>query len=141
MKIRIRKGVGTYGHHEGGIIRPKDYNSGAFEVPDNVGRNLIARGLADLVSAPPANIATPKCTKLAPAPAKKTAVKPAPEKELDEMTISELRAKAKARGVKNNARLSRAQLLDALCAPAAAPEGGSTEDESAPSFNPTAAIA
>ncbi len=150
MKIRIRRGIGSVGCSEGGIIRPKNYASGAFEVPDNVGRNLIARGLADLVDDQTAAIATPEQVKVEAVPTKKAAVKtakgkPAPKKEqakeLDEMTLAELRAEAKARGIKVNARQSKAQLLAALRAPADSSEVEPTEDEPAPSFNPAASIA
>ncbi len=71
MNIRIRRGAGNYGHNVNGIIRPKSYDSGAFEVDDATARRLCARGIAEAVETAetaPVAAPAPMATKAAPAP-------------------------------------------------------------------------
>ena len=78
MLVRVKKGLGNFGHVQNGHVQPKNYASGAFEVSDAKGRELIARGIVDEVEgvtapAPPAPAA--------PEPKKPTKVeKKAPKK-------------------------------------------------------------
>ncbi len=79
MLVRVKRGLGNYGHVQNGFVQPKNYASGAFEVSDEKGQELIKRGIVDEVegeTAPASTIAeTPEPE--AAAPAAKTASKKA----------------------------------------------------------------
>mgnify|MGYP003300379137 CR=1 FL=1 len=49
MLVRVKKGLGNYGHVPEGYVQPKNYASGAFEVTEEKGRELVARGIVDVV--------------------------------------------------------------------------------------------
>jgi len=121
MFVRVKKEVGNYGHRCNGLVSPRNWDSGAFEVPDAKGRELLSRGI--VVEAAGAEIA----------PAAK---QPARQQEslAGEPSLEQLREQARQRGIKGYARMSRSKLMDALSAPE---EDG--EDE-APTLNAMEAI-
>lgn len=128
MLVRVKKIRGTYGHVKNGLIVPMTFSSGAFEVTEEKACELVSRGIVDVVGAENA----PATTAPAPAPAPVTAtVEDAPE-GLAEMTISELRAVARKRGMKGYARLSKAELIREL-------ETAEEESES-PQFDATGGV-
>ncbi len=45
MLVRVKKESGNYGHFHNGVLLPRNWGSGAFEVPDAKGRELVARGV------------------------------------------------------------------------------------------------
>ena len=49
MLVRVKKGLGNYGHVQNGSVQPKNYASGAFEVSEAKGRELLARGIVEAV--------------------------------------------------------------------------------------------
>ncbi len=105
MLVRVKRIMGTYGHVKNGLVEPKTFSSGAFEVSEEKGRELVARGIVDVVGA----VQAPATTAAAPAP------EPEPETEkeakLEEMSIKELRKVARERGMKGYARLSKKELI------------------------------
>lgn len=94
MFVRVKKEAGNYGRCSNGMVSPCNWDSGAFEVPDAKGRELISRGVA--VEAAGAENAP-------------AAGKP---------SLGQLREQARQRSVKGYARMSRSRLLDALASPA-----------------------
>ena len=94
MLVRVKRILGTYGHRVNGRIEPKTFSSGAFEVSEEKGCELVARGIVDVVGA----VQAPATTAAAPAPEPE----PVTEKEakLEEMSINELRNVARERGMK-----------------------------------------
>lgn len=121
MLVRVKKTLGNYGHVLNGVIIPKNYASGAFEVSDAKARELLCRGIVDVVgaaNAPATESETEEATEEeAPAPA------------LEEMTIKELRAMAKAKGLKGYMTIKKAALIEALTA--------QDEEAETPQFNAT----
>lgn len=108
MLVRVKRIMGTYGHVNNGLIEPKTFSSGSFEVTEEKGRELVARGIVDVVGAAQA----PATAAAAPTPA------PAPvtekEEEPEEMSLNELRKVARERGMKGYARLSKKELIREL---------------------------
>lgn len=132
MLVRVKKLLGNYGHVENGVIIPKTYSSGAFQVSEEKGRELIARGIVDAVGAENA----PAVTAPAPAPAPVPAPTPElveAEEEPEEMTLKELRALARERGMKGYARLSKQELIREL--------EQAEEEEGSPTFDATGGVA
>ena len=128
MLVRVKKLLGNYGHVENGVVVPKTYSSGAFEVSEDKGRELVARGIVDVVGAEKA----PATTATAPVPA------PAPEpvkveEEHEGMTLNELRAIARERGMKGYARLSKQELIREL--------EQAEEEAGSPTFDATGGVA
>lgn len=93
MLVRVKKEAGNYGLCCNGTVSPRNWGSGAFEVPDAQGRELISRGVA-VEAAGEENA-------------------PAAEKN----SLEKLREQARQRGLKGYARMSRSRLLDALASP------------------------
>lgn len=125
MLVRVKKVMGNYGHVENGFIVPKTYSSGAFEVTEEKGRELVLRGIVDVVGAENAPATTAPAP--APAPAK------VEEEEPEEMTLSELRALARKKGMKGYARLSKKELIREL--------EQAEEEAGSPTFDATGGIA
>lgn len=129
MLVRVKQNRGTYGYVKNGLIMPKTFSSGAFEVTEEKGCELIARGIVEAVGAENAPAATAAAPVPAPAPA------PEAEKEpegLAELTLSELRAIARKRGMKGYTSLSKAELIREL-------ETAAAEAES-PQFDATGGV-
>lgn len=108
MLVRVKKIMGTYGHVRNGLVEPKTFSSGAFEVTEEKGRELVARGIVDVVGAEQAPATA------APAPAPEPAPVTEKEEKLEEMSINELRKVARERGMKGYARLSKKELIREL---------------------------
>lgn len=119
MFVRVKKEIGNYGHRCNGIVTPRNWDSGAFEVEDSKGRELLSRGI--VVEAAGAEIAP-----AAKQPARQTA------SEAEEPSLEQLREQARQRGIKGYARMSRSKLESALTAP--------EEEDGAPTPNAMAAV-
>lgn len=114
MLVRVKKEFGNYGHRQNGVLSPRNWKDGAFEVSDAKGQELLSRGVVEAVGA----VTAP-------------AAKPAPQKkEAQEPTLEQLRAEARQRGIKGYARLSRSKLLAAL----------ESDEEKAPDLNAMEAV-
>lgn len=106
MLVRVKKTLGNYGHVLNGVIEPKNYASGAFEVSDAKGKELLCRGIVDVVGA----VAAPATD----APTEEATQEETPAPALSEMSIKELRAMAKAKGLKGYMTIKKAALIEAL---------------------------
>lgn len=114
MLIRIKRTIGNFGYVENGIVRPKNFKSGAFSVPDGVGEQLIARGIADRVQTDVPVSAIEEKVMPAAAPVLVTE-SPAPsDTNYAAMTIKELKNAARAAGIKGASSMNKAELIVAL---------------------------
>lgn len=129
MLVRVKKLMGTYGHVENGLVVPMTYSSGAFEVPEEKARELVARGIVDVVGADEA----PATTAPAPAPAPAPVTEEEKEEEPEELSLAELRKIARERGMKGYSRLSKEELLREL--------EKAEEEASSPVFDATGGVA
>ena len=109
MLVRVKKLMGTYGHVKSGRVVPMTYSSGAFEVTEEKGRELVARGIVDVVGAEKA-----PATTAAAAPAPAPVPEPETAEEPEEMTLNELRKTARKRGMKGYGSLSKKELIREL---------------------------
>lgn len=50
MLVRIKKSCGNYGLVRNGVIEPKNFASGAFEVSEQEGDRMLQRGIAEAVN-------------------------------------------------------------------------------------------
>lgn len=122
MLVRVKKTLGNYGHVLNGIIVPKNYASGAFEVSDAKAKELLCRGIVDVVGA----VAAPATE----TPAKEEPTEEeAPAPDLSEMSIKELRAMAKERGMRGYMTIKKTALIEAL--------SEQVQEEETPQFNAT----
>lgn len=122
MHVRVKKLMGNYGHVVNGFIVPMTYSSGAFEVSEEKGHELIARGIVEAVGAENA----PAVTAPIPEPEKE-------EEEPEEMSLSELRKIARKMGIKGYSRLSKEELKVEL--------EKAEEEANKPSFDATGGVA
>ena len=120
--------MGTYGLVKNGRVVPMTFSSGTFEVTEEKGRELVRRGIVDVVGAEQA----PTTTAAAPAPEPAPAPKEAEEEKPAEMSINELRKIARERGMKGYARLSKAELIREL--------EKAEEEADSPSFDATGGV-
>lgn len=109
MIVRVKKIMGTYGLVKNGRVVPMTYSSGAFEVTEEKGRELVARGIVDVVGAEKA-----PATAAAAAPAPAPVPEPEQAEEPEEMTLNELRKIARKRGMKGYGSLSKKELIREL---------------------------
>jgi hypothetical protein len=109
MIVRVKKIMGTYGLVKNGRVVPMTYSSGAFEVTEEKGRELVARGIVDVVGA-----AQAPATAAAAAPAPAPVPEPEQAEEPEEMTLNELRKIARKRGMKGYGSLSKKELIREL---------------------------
>lgn len=49
MIVIVKKTVGTFGHKVNGMVTPRTWKNGLFEVTDEKGAELLARGIVDKV--------------------------------------------------------------------------------------------
>lgn len=114
MFIRIKMKLGNFGYVENGIVSPKNFQSGAFSVPDEEGEQLIARGIADRVQTDAPAPASEEKGMPAAAPVR-VAESPAPsDTDYAAMTIKELKNAARAAGIKGASGMNKAELISAL---------------------------
>lgn len=66
MLVRINKSCGNYGLVRNGVIVPKNFASGAFEVSDQEGNHMINRGIASAVGTTPTAEAATQTAEPAP---------------------------------------------------------------------------
>ena len=126
MLVRVKKVMGTYGHVKDGHIVPMTFSSGAFEVTGEKGRELVLRGIVDVVGADEA----PATTATTPEPA---SAKVEEKEEPQEPTLKELRDLARERGMKGYARLSKQELMRELA--------NAEEEADSPTFDATGGVA
>ncbi len=114
MLVRVKKLMGTYGHVKDGHIEPMTFSSGAFEVTEEKGHELVARGIVDVVGAEQAPATTAAAP--TPEPAQDAAQEPeeAATEKLEDLTLNELRKIARERGMKGYGGLSKAELIREL---------------------------
>lgn len=122
--------TGCYGHYENGKLKPKDRNSGAFEVEDAEAKRLVEMGVAEYVNNA---VATPceVCAEEEPCENPPTVAEPENGAEeavyqYDNSTpMAELRKIAAERGIKVPVGMKKTELLELL---------SGSDDEDAPNL-------
>lgn len=123
MLVKIINGV--YGHYTEGKVVRKDKKSEPFDLEEDKAARLVSQGVAECVNE---------------APATAEAVDPEEVPDLEDMTVSQLRAIGKQMGITFKVGTTKAEMVEALSAEAVEPEEIAEATEPAPVFDATEAV-
>jgi hypothetical protein len=120
MLVKIINGV--YGHYTEGKVVRKDKKSEPFDLEPDKAARLVSKGVAEYVYEVP------------------VAVDEVEVPDLENMTVSQLRAIGKQMGITFKVGTTKAEMVEALSAEAVEPEEIAEATEPAPVFDPTEAV-
>lgn len=123
MLVKIINGV--YGHYTEGKVVRKDKKSEPFDLEADKAARLVFQGVAEYVDE--VQVAA-------------VAVEEVDIPDLEDMTVSQLRAIGKQMGITFKVGTTKAEMVEALSAEAVEPEEIAEATEPAPVFDPTEAV-
>lgn len=123
MLVKIINGV--YGHYTKGKVVRKDKKSEPFDLEADKAARLVFQGVAEYVDE--VQVAA-------------VAVEEVDIPDLEDMTVSQLRAIGKQMGITFKVGTTKAEMVEALSAEAVEPEEIAEATEPAPVFDPTEAV-